>query len=89
MSALRGGDDPHGRRRFTHGLILAQVTFDCVLLFIAALLGTWFESLANQPTGFSAERLLALDTVAQPKRQAFIDRHHIARRRADGALKCM
>jgi putative ABC transport system permease protein len=50
-----------------HGLILAQVAFCCVVLFIAGLLVTSFDRLVNQPTGFSSERLLALGTVARPK----------------------
>ncbi len=53
-----------------HGLILAQAAFCCVVLFVAGLLVTSFDRLVNQPTGFSSERLLALDTVAQPKQAA-------------------
>jgi len=64
--ALKGGDDPHGRRRLMHPLIALQVAFCFVVLFISGLLVATFERLTNQPTGFSAERLLVLETVAQP-----------------------
>jgi hypothetical protein len=50
-----------------HGMIAMQVAFCCVALFVAGLLVTSFDRLANQPTGFSSERLLALDAEAQPK----------------------
>ena len=67
MSALRGGGDPHAKRRLMHGLVAMQVAFCCVVLFVAGLLVTSFDRLANQTTGFSSDRLLALDTEAQPK----------------------
>jgi predicted permease len=64
-SALKGGEDPHSRRRLMHGLIAVQVAFCFLVLFVAGLFVTTFDRLSNQPTGFSAERLLTLDTVAQ------------------------
>jgi predicted permease len=64
-SALKGGDDPHSRRRLMHWLIAAQVAFCFLVLFVAGLFATTFEQLSHRPTGFSAERLLTLDTVAQ------------------------
>ncbi len=63
-SALKGGEDPHSRRRLMHTLIAAQVAFCFVVLFGAGLFAATFERLSNQPIGFSAERLLTLDTVA-------------------------
>ncbi len=65
-SALKGGEDPHSRRRLMHGLIAVQVAFCFLVLFIAGLFVTTFDRLSNQSTGFSAERLLTLDTVARP-----------------------
>jgi len=65
-STLKGGDDPHSRRRLMHALIAAQSAFCFLVLFVAGLFVTTFDRLANQPAGFSAERLLALETVAQP-----------------------
>jgi len=64
-SALKGGSDPHSRRRLVHALIASQVAFCFVVLFIAGLFAATFERLSHRPIGFSAERLLTLDTVAQ------------------------
>jgi putative ABC transport system permease protein len=64
-SALKGGEDPHSRRRLMHALIAAQVAFCFLVLFVAGLFVATFDRLAHQSTGFSAERLLILDTVAQ------------------------
>ena len=66
VSALKGGDDPSARRRLMQGLIAAQVGFCCVVLFVAGLLTKSFDRMTNQPTGFSSERLLALDVEARP-----------------------
>jgi predicted permease len=64
-SALKGGSDPHSRRRLMHVLIAAQVAFCFLVLFGAGLFAVTFEHLAKRPTGFSAERVLTLETVAQ------------------------
>jgi predicted permease len=71
-SALKGGDDPHSRRRMMHALIAVQVAFCFVVLFLAGLFTATFDRLANQSTGFSADRLLAIDTVApRPQRPVY------------------
>jgi putative ABC transport system permease protein len=64
-STLKGGGDPHSRRRLMNALIAAQVAFCFLVLFAAGLFAATFERLSNRPTGFSAERLIALDTVTQ------------------------
>ncbi len=64
-SALKGGEDPHSHRRLMHVLIVAQVVFCSLVLFIGGLFIATFDRLSNQPTGFSAERLLVLDAVSQ------------------------
>jgi len=64
VSALKGGDDPHARRRSMHALIGVQTAFCFLVLFIAGLFVSTFERLSNRPTGFSAERVLTLETVA-------------------------
>ncbi|MES1261068.1 MAG: ABC transporter permease, partial [Acidobacteriota bacterium] len=69
-STLKGGEDPHSRRRVMHALIALQAAFCFLVLFVGTLFVTTFERLTNQPAGFSAEGLLALDTVAQPARPA-------------------
>jgi predicted permease len=64
-TALKGGDDPRARRRTMHALIAAQVAFCFLVLFVAGLFVATFERLSHQPTGFSSERLLVVDTVAR------------------------
>jgi len=64
--ALKGGDDPHSRRRLMHGLITTQAAFCFVVLFIAGLFVVSFKRLSEQPLGFSPEGILALETVARP-----------------------
>jgi len=63
-SALKGGEDPHSRRRLMHALIAAQVAFCFVVLFIAGLFAATFNRLSHRPLGFSADRILTLDTTA-------------------------
>ncbi|MGA2594625.1 MAG: ABC transporter permease, partial [Bryobacteraceae bacterium] len=63
--ALKGGEDPHSRRRMMHALIAAQVAFCFLVLFVAGLFAATFERLSHRPTGFDADRLLTLDTVTQ------------------------
>jgi predicted permease len=69
VSALKGGEDPHSRRRLIHALIAAQVAFCFLVLFVAGLFVATFGRLSHQTTGFSADRVLNLETitrVAQP-----------------------
>ena len=63
VSALKGGEDPHSRRRLMHALIAAQIAFCFVVHFVAGLFVTSFDRLSNQPTGFSADRILNLETT--------------------------
>jgi putative ABC transport system permease protein len=64
-SALKGGSDPHSRRRLMHALIAIQAAFCFLVLFAAGLFAATFDRLSSRPIGFSAERLLTLETVAQ------------------------
>jgi predicted permease len=74
VSALKGGEDPHSRRRLMHALIAVQTAFCFLVLFVAGLFVTTFEHLSNHPTGFSAQRLLTLETVTvRPQPPAFWD----------------
>jgi predicted permease len=74
VSAIKGGEDPHSRRRLMHALVAVQVAFCFLVLFVAGLFVATFERLSNQPTGFSADRVLVLDTVAkQPQPSALWD----------------
>jgi predicted permease len=64
-AALKGGDDPHSRRRLMYGLITAQVAFCFVVHFAADAFVSTLHRLSSQPTGFTAERLLVLEAVAK------------------------
>jgi putative ABC transport system permease protein len=64
LSALKGEAQPHSRRRFMRSLIAAQVAFCFVILFVSGLFVSTFINLAKQYNGFSADRILTLDTVA-------------------------
>jgi predicted permease len=69
-SVLKGGDDPHSRRRVMQGMVTAQVAFCFLVLFVAGLFVATFRSLSNQPLGFSPDHLLVLQTTsrsAQPR----------------------
>jgi predicted permease len=73
VSALKG-EDCCARPALMHGMIAAQVAFCFLVLFVAGLFVATFERLSNRPTGFSAERILLLDTVAHiPQPAAYWD----------------
>ena len=63
VAALRGGDNPHWRGRLMRSLIAVQVAFCFVVHLAAGLFVITFERLVNQPTGFSADRVLNLEAV--------------------------
>jgi predicted permease len=65
IAALRGGEDPHSRRRLMNTLVAAQVAFCLLVHFVAGLFVSSFARLANQPAGFTSDRVLVLDTVAK------------------------
>jgi predicted permease len=65
VSALKGGEDPHSKRRLMHALIAVQVAFCFLVLFVAGLFVTTFQRLSHQSVGFSADRVLVLDTTAK------------------------
>ena len=62
VSALKGGD-PHTGQRRMRLLVAAQVAFCVLVLFVAGLFMATSHRLSHQTTGFSAERLLTLETV--------------------------
>jgi predicted permease len=63
-SALKGGGDPHARRRLMYGLVALQCAFCLVVNFVAGLFVTSFDRLSHQPTGFSAARILNLEATS-------------------------
>jgi putative ABC transport system permease protein len=71
-SALKGGDNPLVRGRLMHVLIAVQVAFCFLVVFVAGLFVTTFDRLTHETTGFSADRVLNLETVThQPQSPAF------------------
>ncbi len=65
VSALKGGEDPHARRRLMNVLVAVQVAFCFFVHFTAGLFVTTFDRLSHQPTGFASERLLILEAVVE------------------------
>jgi predicted permease len=65
VSALKGGSAPHSRGRMMRTMIALQVSFCFVVLFVAGLLATTFDRLTSQPIGFSPERIINLEALAQ------------------------
>jgi predicted permease len=63
-TALRGGSHPLSRRRSMRTLVAIQVAFSVVVVFLAGLFATTFHRLSVRPLGFSAERVLNLETVS-------------------------
>ena len=63
-SALKGGDDPHARRRTMHGMIAIQVAFCFLVLFMAGLFVKTFQRLTHIPLEYSPQGLLLLESVA-------------------------
>lgn len=49
-----------------HSSIALESAFCFLVLFVADLFVATFQRLSDQPVGFSAQRLLTLDTVARP-----------------------
>ncbi len=76
--ALKGGA-PHRRSRMVRLLIGAQVAFCVLVLFVAGLFMETSRRLMHQRTGFSAERLLTLETVT-PQPQADVLWEQVAER---------
>jgi len=62
INALKGGEDPHSRRRLMNSLVAAQTAFCVLVLFVAGLFVTTFERLENRPLGFSPKGVLLLET---------------------------
>jgi putative ABC transport system permease protein len=64
VSALKGGDDPHARRRTMHGMIAVQVAFCFLVLFMAGLFVKTYQRLVRIPLGYSPQGLLLLESMA-------------------------
>lgn len=67
-AALKGGEQPRGKGRLMFALLTAQVCFCFAVQFGAGLFASTLRQLEQQPTGFSADRLVTLDvTAVQPQ----------------------
>jgi predicted permease len=62
VTALKGCEEPHSKRRFMYALITAQVAFCFIVLFLAGLFVVTFHNLANQRLGFDPKNLLLIET---------------------------
>lgn len=65
IAALKGGEDPHSRRRLMNGLVAAQVAFCFLVHFAAGLFVATFDRLSNQPVGFDPAGVLTLETAVK------------------------
>jgi predicted permease len=59
-SALKGGQDPHSKRRLMYALIAVQVAFCVAVIFSAGMFVKTFERLSHRPLGFSPDRVLTI-----------------------------
>ena len=74
LGALKGGQEPHSGRRLTNALITVQAAFCFLVLFVTGLFVATFQRLSDRPTGFSADRVLTVETVtASPQPPALWD----------------
>lgn len=67
LSAIKGGESPHGRSRTMNLLIAAQVAFCFLVVFVSGMFVATFQRLTHKPLGFSAERLLILDVTGNER----------------------
>jgi predicted permease len=68
--AIKGDRNPHARSRTMYAMIALQVALCFVVLFVGGLFTVTFDRLANQSKGFSAERILNVDVVAERAQSA-------------------
>jgi putative ABC transport system permease protein len=59
-SALKGGENPHAKRRLVYALIAAQVAFCVAVVLVAGMFVKTFERLSHRPLGFSPEHVLTI-----------------------------
>ena len=69
--ALKGGEDPHSRRRLMNALVAVQVAFCFLVHFVSGLFLASFHRLSTQPTGFAVDRVLLLETNGKGRGQTW------------------
>lgn len=72
VAALKGGEDSHAPRHLMRVAIGIQVAFCFLILFLSSIFVTSFQRLQNRPLGFSSDRLLMLETVADKGQLPFV-----------------
>jgi predicted permease len=72
LSALKGGADPHTRRRLMNALLAAQMAFCVLVVFTAGLFVATFERLSNRPLGFSHQHVLIVQARTGGKKQPVV-----------------
>lgn len=65
VAALKGGADPHGRRRLMNALVAAQVAFCFLVHFVAGLFVSSFDRLAGQSPGFDPKGVVLIELFAK------------------------
>ncbi len=70
VSALKGGEHPRSKAAWIQSMIAAQAAFCFVVLFLAGLFVMTETKLSQRPMGFTAQRLLLLDTVSRAEQPA-------------------
>jgi predicted permease len=87
-AALKGGDGPPSRGRWMRGLIAIQAAFCFLVLFTAGLFVATLNRLSHQALGFSAERLLIINTVTNKQQPTgFFDQLAANLRKVPGVEK--
>ncbi|HEY6357978.1 MAG TPA: FtsX-like permease family protein, partial [Vicinamibacterales bacterium] len=66
LVALKGALAAGPQRQRLDVAVAAQIAFCALVLLVGGLFVSTYKRLSAQPTGFSAERVIDLDTVAQP-----------------------
>ena len=67
-AALQGGHTPTSYRRLMLGLVMVQVAFCFLVVFVGGLLVATLDRLARQPLGFVPQHLLTVQAVAATPR---------------------
>ena len=67
-AALQGGHTPRSHRRLMLGLVMVQVAFCVLVVFVGGLLVATLDRLAKQPLGFVPQHLLAVQAVSATPR---------------------
>lgn len=65
VTSLKEGRDPQARNRLMHVLIGVQVAFCFLVLFASGLFIATFDRLANQPLGYSPDRIVNLESLTR------------------------